>query len=132
KGGPCHPIPKSAVQRYLPEFLGGVLRVAKENGDRYDLIHGHYWLWGWVGRAAKEFLGTPLVSSFHTLGKVKNYSLARGESPEPVERLRAEEAVIRESDMILAPTPQERGQLVGLYGADPDRIRIVPPGGGHL
>src|ERR687897_748248 len=30
KGGPCHPLPKSAVQRYLPEFLGGVLRVARD------------------------------------------------------------------------------------------------------
>ena len=131
KGGPCHPIPKSAVQRYLPEFLGGVLRVAKENGNAYDLIHGHYWLSGWVGRAAKEYLGAPLVSSFHTLGKVKNYSLARGESPEPVERLLSEEATILASDVILAPTPQEAGQLVGLYRADPDRIRVVPPGVDH-
>ena len=68
----------------------------------------------------------PLVASFHTLGKVKNYSLARGESPEPFERLRGEERVIGEADMILAPTPEEAGQLVGLYGADPERIRIVP------
>jgi D-inositol-3-phosphate glycosyltransferase len=131
KGGPCHPLPKSAVQRYLPEFLGGFLRVAREDGNRYDIVHSHYWLSGWVGRAAKEILGVPLVASFHTLGKVKNYSLARGEPPEPVERLRGEERVIGEADMILAPTPEEAGQLVGLYGADPDRIRIVPPGVDH-
>jgi D-inositol-3-phosphate glycosyltransferase len=131
KGGPCHPLPKSAVQRYLPEFLGGVLRVAREEGNHYDLVHSHYWLSGWVGRATKEILGVPLVASFHTLGKVKNYSLARGESPEPLERLRGEERVIGEADMILAPTPQEAGQLVGLYGADPARIRIVPPGVDH-
>jgi D-inositol-3-phosphate glycosyltransferase len=131
KGGPCHPIPKSAVQRYLPEFLGGVLRVARENGNRYDLVHSHYWLSGWVGRAAKEILGVPLVASFHTLGKVKNYSLARGEAPEPTGRLRSEERLIRDADVILAPTPQEAGQLVGLYGAEPDRIRIVPPGVDH-
>ncbi|HEX6399230.1 MAG TPA: D-inositol-3-phosphate glycosyltransferase [Actinomycetota bacterium] len=131
KGGPCQPIPKAAVQRYLPEFLGGVLRVARENGDRYDLIHSHYWLSGWVGRAAKHLLGVPLVASFHTLGKVKNYSLARGESPEPAIRLRDEQSMIDEADRILAPTPTEAGQLVGLYGADPDRIRLVPPGVDH-
>jgi D-inositol-3-phosphate glycosyltransferase len=131
KGGPCHPLPKSAVQRYLPEFLGGFLRVAREDGNRYDIVHSHYWLSGWVGRAAKEILGVPLVASFHTLGKVKNYSLARGEPPEPVERLRGEERVIGEADMILAPTPEEAGHLVGLYGADPERIRIVPPGVDH-
>ena len=53
----AQPLPKSAVQRYLPEFLGGVLRVAREDGNGYDLVHSHYWLSGWVGRAAKEILG---------------------------------------------------------------------------
>jgi D-inositol-3-phosphate glycosyltransferase len=131
KGGPCQPLPKSAVQRYLPEFLGGVLRVAREDGNRYDLLHSHYWLSGWVGRAAKEILGVPLVASFHTLGKVKNYSLARGEGPESAIRLHGELDLIRDADRILAPTPLEAGQLVGLYGADPDRIRLVPPGVDH-
>ena len=32
---------------------------------------------------------------------------------------------------ILAPTPSEAGQLVGLYGAAPERIRLVPPGVDH-
>lgn len=131
KAGPCHPVPKSAVQRYLPEFLGGVLRVAREEGNRYDLVHSHYWLSGWVGRAAKEYLEVPLVASFHTLGKVKNYSLAHGETPEPFERLRGEANVIADADVILAPTGEEAGQLVGLYGAVPERIRIVPPGVDH-
>ncbi len=128
KAGPCAPIPKSVVPRYLPEFLGGVLRIAREDGLGYDIVHSHYWLSGWVGRAVKEALGAPLVTSFHTLGKVKNYSLARLEEPEPPARLRGETALIRESDRILAPTPSEAAQLVGLYGTDPSKIRIVPPG----
>src|ERR671922_54239 len=114
KGGPCAPVLKSAVQRYLPEFLGGVLRVAREDGNRYDLIHSHYWLSGWVGRAAKDLLEAPLVASFHTLGKVKNYSLARGESPEPPIRLRDEQALIDEADRILAPSRSESFGLVAL------------------
>ena len=85
---------------------------------------------GWVG-AAKHALDAPLVSSFHTLGKVKNYSLARGEPPEPAVRIAGEQAVIDESDRILAPTPSEASQLVGLYRADADQIRIVPPGVDH-
>jgi D-inositol-3-phosphate glycosyltransferase len=130
KAGPCTPIPKREIARHLPEFLGGVLRIAREHGG-YDIVHSHYWLSGWVGRAAKDALGAPLVTSFHTLGKVKNYSLARGEAPEPPERLAGEEAVIERSDRILAPTPLEAAQLVGLYGADPDHLRIVPPGVDH-
>jgi len=97
----------------------------------YDLVHTHYWLSGWVGRNAKDAWGVPLVASFHTLGKVKNYSLARGESPEPSARLEGEETVIECADRIMAATPAEAAQLVGLYRADPDRIRLVPPGVDH-
>jgi D-inositol-3-phosphate glycosyltransferase len=132
KAGPCAPVPKAELPRYLPEFLGGVLRHARDRDRPYDVVHSHYWLSGWVGRATKELWGTPLVTSFHTLGKVKNYSLAHGERPEPAVRLDGEERVIAAADRILAPTPTEAGQLVGLYRADPDRIRIVPPGVDHL
>ena len=131
KAGPCTPVPKSDLPRYLPEFLGGVLRVAHEGGRGYDIVHSHYWLSGWIGRSAKETWHVPLVASFHTLGKVKNYSLARGERPEPSARLAGEERVIAEADRILAPTPSEAAQLVGLYHATPDHIRIVPPGVDH-
>ena len=81
KAGPCAPVPKSDLPRYLPEFLGGVLHEARFHGIPYDVVHSHYWLSGWVGRAA---------------------------------------------------TPLEAGQLVGLYGADPDHVRLVPPGVDHV
>src|SRR5204862_391042 len=82
KAGPCTPLPKADLPRYLPEFLGGVLHEARFHGIPYDVVHSHYWLSGWVGRAAKEVWDAPLVASFHTLGKVKNYSLARDERTE--------------------------------------------------
>jgi D-inositol-3-phosphate glycosyltransferase len=131
KAGPCAPIPKADVPRYLPEFLGGVIRHAKMNDHRYDVVHSHYWLSGWVGNAIKELWDVPLVSSFHTLGKVKNYSLAPGEASEPQVRIAGESRVIGSSDRILAATPAEAGQLVGLYRAEPEHIRLVPPGVDH-
>ncbi|MEO8292441.1 MAG: D-inositol-3-phosphate glycosyltransferase [Actinomycetota bacterium] len=131
KAGPCTPVPKADLPRFLPEFLGGVLRRAHQDGRGYDIVHSHYWLSGWIGRGAKESWQVPLVASFHTLGKVKNYSLARGERPEPAARLTGEERVIAAADRILAPTPSEASQLVGLYRADPLHIRIVPPGVDH-
>jgi D-inositol-3-phosphate glycosyltransferase len=131
KAGPCAPVPKAELPRYLPEFLGGVLRRERLERRPYDLVHTHYWLSGWVGRGAKELWGVPLVASFHTLGKVKNYSLAVGEPPEPSARLAGEQAVIAEADRITAATPAEASQLVGLYAADPDRIRLAPPGVDH-
>ena len=131
KAGPCAPVPKDALPRFLPEFLGGLLSIERQDRRAYDIVHSHYWLSGWVGRAAKEVWDVPLVASFHTLGKVKNYSLARGEAAEPAIRLQGEERVIAQADRILAPTPSEAAQLVGLYRADPDHIRLVPPGVDH-
>src|SRR6185312_9057664 len=31
KAGPCTPVPKADLPRFLPEFLGGVLRTAHED-----------------------------------------------------------------------------------------------------
>src|SRR5262249_44243686 len=131
--GPPRPLPKEDLPDLLPEFLESVLHRASEDraGRRhhpYDVVHSHYWLSGWVGERAREIWDAPLVASFHTLGKVKNFSLAAGDRPEPGVRLAGEASTIREADRILAPTPVEAGHLVGLYGANPDRIRIVPPG----
>jgi D-inositol-3-phosphate glycosyltransferase len=133
QAGPCAPVPKEELPGLLPEFLDSVLeRAALEHQAHrhapYDVVHSHYWLSGWVGSQAKEIWGAPLVASFHTLGKVKNSVLPRGEAPEPPARLEGEERVIGGADRILAPTAGEAEDLVSLYGADPDRIRIVSPG----
>jgi D-inositol-3-phosphate glycosyltransferase len=131
KAGPCAVVPKDDLPPFLPEFLGGILRRWEQEGPRYDLVHSHYWLSGWVGRNTKEIWRVPLVASFHTLGKVKNHSLAQGEAPESAVRLAGEEAVIADADRIMAATPAEADQLVGLYAADRERIRLVPPGVDH-
>jgi D-inositol-3-phosphate glycosyltransferase len=131
EAGPCAPVPKDDLPRFLPAFLGRVLERQRHEGANYDVVHSHYWLSGWVGRAAKEIWGVPLVASFHTLGKVKNFSLARDEGPESDARLTGEERVIAQADRILSATPAEAAHLIGLYGADPQRIRIVPPGVDH-
>jgi len=134
QAGPCAPVPKDELPSYLPWFLQGVLRHAAADDPSprrhspYDVVHSHYWLSGWVGSRAKEIWGAPHVASFHTLGKVKNRSLASDDHPEPPVRLDGEQRVIKAADRILAPTPTEAAHLVDLYGADPARIRIVPPG----
>jgi D-inositol-3-phosphate glycosyltransferase len=131
--GPCATVAKEDLTRFLRPFLGGVLDRQREEGRLYDVVHSHYWLSGWVGDYAKEIWGVPLVASFHTLGKVKNASLS-GEPAEPGEpqaRLSEERRVVERADRILAPTPSEAAHLVGLYGADRERVRIVPGGVEH-
>ena len=134
QAGPCAPVAKGNLPELLPPFLDEVLRFASAEAESshrhgpYDVVHSHYWLSGWVGARAKQIWGVPLVTSFHTLGKVKNASRGEEDPAEPRARLSGEQRVVRVSDRILAPTPSEAAHLVDMYGADPNRIRIVPPG----
>ena len=93
-----------------------------------DLLHGHYWMSGWVGRQARARLGIPLVQTFHTLARAKNDALAPGEQPEPTLRLAAEDRVVHAADAIIAPTPAEIALLRERYGARPGQLHLVPPG----
>lgn len=92
-----------------------------------DVLHANYWLSGVVGHRVKHRLELPLVSTFHTLARVK----AETGDPEPERRVDAEAEVIGCSDVILANSEEEHSQLQRLYGADPARIEIVPPGVEH-
>jgi D-inositol-3-phosphate glycosyltransferase len=125
--GPLEPIPKQHLPRYLCAFLCSLLRAGERHGP-YDLLHSHYWVSGWVARLARERWNSPVVHSFHTLGRVKNSSLSNGEEPEPARRLAGEERVAATADCLLAATPAEARQLVELYGAQPSKVRIVPHG----
>jgi D-inositol-3-phosphate glycosyltransferase len=89
--GPFEDLDKSDLPAQLCQFTFEVLRTeAAYAPGRYDLVHGHYWLSGHVGAVAKERWGVPLVQSMHTLGKVKNAALARGDAAEPARRLRGD------------------------------------------
>lgn len=123
QAGPCAPVGKDDLPALLTEFAGGVMGAGEA---RYDLIHSHYWLSGSAARGVKRAWDVPLVASFHTLGEVKN--LADLGLPEPPLRVGGERGVVRDADLILAPTPAEAAHLVRLYEARPERIRVVPPG----
>ena len=116
-------LPKEALPDVVEEFTDGVTRDLLENGP-VDTLHANYWLSGVAGHKIKHTLGLPLVSTFHTLARVK----AEACDPEPQRRVDAETEVIGCSDVILANSPTEAAQLRDLYGAEPDRIEIVPPG----
>ena len=125
--GPLEEIPKQSLPRYLCAFLCALLRAGERYGP-YDLLHSHYWVSGWVARLARERWESPMVHSFHTLGKVKNASLTNGEEPEPPARLAGEERVAASADCLLAATPAEARQLAELYGAPPSKVRVIPHG----
>jgi D-inositol-3-phosphate glycosyltransferase len=127
--GPFEGLAKSDLPSQLCAFTAGVLREeARHEPGYYHLVHSHYWLSGQVGFLARDRWGVPLVHTAHTLAKVKNASLAEGDTPEPRVRVLGEEQVVAEADGLVANTAVEADELVRHYGADPDRIATVPPG----
>jgi D-inositol-3-phosphate glycosyltransferase len=117
-------LPKEALPEVVDDFTAEVLDVIDPSTDA---LHANYWLSGVVGHQLKHRLDLPLVSTFHTLARVK----AETGDREPARRVRAEAEVIGCSDAILASCIAEAAQLHELYGADPARIEIVPPGVEH-
>jgi len=138
--GPPRPVAKETLQDHVEEFTESVIdRMTQvtggdtEAGDApADAIHANYWLSGLAGHAIKHRLGLPLVSTFHTLDRVKaEASPEEVESAEPGRRERAESEIIGCSDALLASCSVEVEQLVELYGADSERVEIVPLGVDH-
>jgi D-inositol-3-phosphate glycosyltransferase len=127
--GPYEGLSKQDLPAQLCAFTAAVLRAeAQQEPGWYDLIHSHYWLSGQVGWLARDRWGVPLVHTAHTLAKAKNAQLAEGDTPEPYARIVGEEQVVEEADLLIANTDAEAGQLVGWYGATPDRVRTIAPG----
>ncbi len=136
--GPLEPVAKEQLPSLVGEFTEGVrVRMSGQNGGgpsglSYDAIHANYWLSGLAGHQLKHELDLPLVSTFHTLDRVKAESSPEEvSSDEPHRRAEAEAAVMACSEVVLASCSVEADQLVELYGADPERIRFVPPGVDH-
>lgn len=127
--GPECPLSVDATVQYIGEFVDNILAFAARESLRYDVIHSHYWQSGLAAEALRAaWGGAPIVHMFHTLGYMKN-QIARDESERaPQSRLDGEAHVVQIADRLIAATPAEEAQLVGLYAAPKGKISIVPPG----
>ena len=124
--GPATPVDKQEVTNHLCAFL--LALEAHHTAGSHEVIHAHYWLSGWVGRRIAPRWGVPLVQTFHTLGVLKNATLAPGDAPEPPLRLHAEERVARAADRVLVLTCGEARLLHQTYGLSGARLTVVPAG----
>jgi D-inositol-3-phosphate glycosyltransferase len=124
--GPCAPVPL----RDLPDLVGEFTDAARELlvAGEHDVLHANYWVSGAIGHRLKHELDLPLVTTFHTLERVKaEVGLGDGIPLRP----RVEAEVVRCADLVVASTRDEHDQLVRHYGADPERIEIITPGVDH-
>jgi len=127
--GPYEGLAKEDLPAQLCAFTHGVTQAwAGQHPGHYDLVHSHYWLSGQVGRLTAERWGVPLVHAMHTMAKVKNASLADGDTPEPAHRVLGETQVARAADRLIANTGKEAAELLHHYDADTDRVSVVHPG----
>ncbi len=127
--GPYEGLDKDALPGQLCAFAAGLMRVVAHAPEgHYDVVHSHYWLSGQVGFLAAERWGVPLVHTMHTMARVKNAHVGADDRPEPPGREIGEIQVVQAADALVANTTAEAGDLVSLYGADPARVHVVPPG----
>jgi D-inositol-3-phosphate glycosyltransferase len=142
EAGPLSILPKESLPTVVDAFTQGVLErmtsptpFGFDDGDEdlpYSSVHANYWLSGLSGHVIKHELSLPLVCTFHTLDRVKAESMPEEvEADMPHRRAEAEASIIDCSDAVLASCTVEADQIASLYGADPGRIRIVPPGVDH-
>ena len=126
--GPEAPYDKNRIVDHLPQFVRGVLDFSRREGLRYDVIHSHYWLSGLAAEDLRSAWGTPIIQMFHTLGHMKNSVAFDSQQHESERRIEGEAEVMSFADLLIAATPLERAQMVWLYGAEADKIAILPPG----
>jgi len=112
----------------VPRFADRIAGFAAGEGIAYDLLFSHYWLSGEVACLLRPQLAAAWAHIAHTLGLVKNQTLATGEQPEPPLRIHVEGEIAQQADLLIASTPDESADLVRAYGADPGRVFVVPPG----
>lgn len=124
--GPAAPVPKDRLFCYLPEFVSDLAYVVSRDRRRYDLIHAHYWLSGWVAYLLQRYWDIRFLQMFHTLAMFKN--TVPGSTPESVLRLQVELGLARVVDGVIAANPEERQAIIEQLGTPPDRVWTVPPG----
>ncbi len=128
QAGPLAPYDKKKLFEVLPEFTHNVQTFAESEKIFYDVYHAHYWLSGWVARELQACQRAPVVQMFHTLGAIKNLVARDAADREPDDRIEIEREIIRFASRIIAATPRDRQQMIDLYGADDEKIAIIPPG----
>jgi glycosyltransferase involved in cell wall biosynthesis len=111
----------------MPAFRDGVLRFQALQGRPYRLLHGNFWMSGWVGLELQQRLRIPLVQIFHATGMTKRRHQGQADTSPDV-RIGIEREVVAGADRLIAQCPAEERELIGDYGADPLRVKVIPSG----
>ncbi|HEV2107008.1 MAG TPA: glycosyltransferase [Thermomicrobiales bacterium] len=126
KAGPPEPVHKDSLFPLLPQFASEAVLSSVRRGVRYDVVHSHYWLSGWVAHLLRRYWETPFIQMFHTTAHMKESS---GNSVIEIPlRAKTERQIIDLADSLVAANPAERADLLWRQRTPTDKVCTVPPG----
>ncbi len=124
--GPAHHVPKEQLLPHMAAFAHAA-RQTMRHSRPYDVVHANFFMSGLVGLRLQRAIGVPLVMTFHALGLVRREHQREADAFPP-ERIDIERRIVRDADALIAECPQDRTDLMRLYGAAPERISMVSCG----
>jgi glycosyltransferase involved in cell wall biosynthesis len=125
--GPAQYLPKEALLPYMGDFSRFMQQYFDAQEDPYDLIHANFFMSALAALPVARRSGIPLAVTFHALGRVRRQYQAEADCF-PDCRFDIEDKIVQNADCIIAECPQDREDLIALYGADPQRVSMVPCG----
>lgn len=125
--GAPSPLPKDDLWPLMPEFRDSFLSFMEREEIHYNLIHGNFWMSGWVASELKRRLSIPAIEIFHATGVTKRRYQKEADTS-PAERIKIERGIVRDVDRLIAHCPSEWTELVNDYAADPGKVVTIPSG----
>lgn len=124
--GPPRFVAKERLLAHMPAFAELSTRLLGNSGP-YDVVHANFFMSGWVAQQLRQRLHIPYAITFHALGLVRREHQKEADTFSP-ERIDIERRLVREADAVIAECPQDRTDLIRLYGAPANRLAMVPCG----
>lgn len=127
--GPQQPLSKKKLNPYLNQFSEAIISISQKESISYQIFHSHYYLSGIVGRKLnKYFPHSHSVITFHTLGLMKNLVARSTYEKEQSARIKTEHQLIKENDVIISSSENDRDYITYLYDAPKNKVKVVTPG----
>ena len=128
--GPPAPLPADRLLELMPEFARGATRLLATNDPQQacDLLHAEGAWPGFVGLRLARACGLPLVVGFPAPGLAAHEVPDLAAHPGATDRIAIERTLVQQADALVASSPQDRADLMRLYGARAARISTVPRG----
>ena len=127
EAGPIEFVQKDKLLQYMELYKKSFLAFKEKNKLEYLLFHGNYYFSSWAAVGLGKQLRIPVVTTFHSLGKIKHMAL-NSRDPSPKERIALETEVMNGVDKIIATSPPMKEEIQTYYHMNPKKIAVVPGG----